>query len=148
MDAYQTLEALKEHAAGNGQVEPEPAENELDVDPSREAVTIEFENSYDYNGKTYTEITLNFPEITNRQYGKIEKDFHSLNPDLFAPVLSVCDAYLQVAASHAADVPYGLISMLKGIDATTVRNMSMQAVGKTSGSGKVRRAKTTRARSA
>jgi hypothetical protein len=120
----------------NGQDEEE------DVDPAREAVTVEFENSYQYDGKTWTEITLDFPQINNRQYGKIERDFHDLNPKLFAPVLSVCDAYLQVAAAAAADVPIGLIYSLKGIDATTVRSLSMQAVGKTSDRvGKVRRTK-------
>jgi hypothetical protein len=115
-------------------VEPE------DVDPAKEAVVIEFEKSYVYDGKTYTEITLNFPRINNKQYGKIERDFHDLNPRLFAPMLSTCEAYLMVAAAVAADVPIGLIYTLEGIDARTVINLAFRAVGKTSDERKVRRA--------
>jgi hypothetical protein len=117
-------------------VDPE----EEDVDPAREKVTIEFEKPYVYDGKTYKEITLNFPGINNKQYGKIERDFHDLNPRIFAPVLSTCEAYLHVAAAVAADVPIGLIYTLEGIDARTVVNLSFQAVGKTSDRKKVRRA--------
>ncbi len=121
-------------------IEQPTVEEPEEVDPAREAVTVIFEKPYPYDGQTYTEITLNFPRINNKMYGKIERDFHDLFPRLFAPLLHASESYCMVASAVAADVPIGLIFSLEGIDAKTVNNLAFQAMGKTSDERKVKRA--------
>lgn len=117
--AEEVLMAEKEYV---DEKELEKAEEEAEELRSSSSYTHRLKEPFEYEGKTYTELTFDWGKLTGNDTLKIEEEMMQMNLPLIAPEFS--GQYLVRMASKACTVPIGadVISALPIKDFNRIRS--------------------------
>jgi hypothetical protein len=102
---------------------------ESEADPLREPVRMELMFPIEVDGKTYSELTLDFRSIKSDGWRALDKTFRTLYPDDFVPVEMIHSGYRELVASRAAKVSLLVIQALESPDYKAVTGLVFQFLG-------------------